>query len=74
MFFLIRHVFYLPYGFYFTYYKSNFYLLFFYLGFKKFSPVTTFFPVLDSNSFRAFLAMAPPFLLALAFWATPFAC
>jgi hypothetical protein len=43
------------------------------LGGKKFSPVTTFLPVLLSNSLRAFLATAPPFLLAWAFCCNPFA-
>jgi len=41
-------------------------------GGKKFSPVTTFLPVLDSNAKRAFFAIAPPFLPAMAFFLTPF--
>jgi len=36
-------------------------------GGRKFSPVTTDLPVLDSKSLRAFLATFPPFLLATAF-------
>jgi len=35
--------------------------------------VITDFPVLVSNSFLAFLATAPPFLLAFAFSDNPFA-
>lgn len=51
------------------------YLSFFFIlaGVKKFSPVTTLFPVFDSNSFRAFFATAPPFLPALALLIKPFA-
>jgi hypothetical protein len=43
-------------------------------GGKKFSPVTTDLPVLDSNSLWAFFATAPPLLLALAFSVKPSAC
>ena len=49
----------------------NFFL--FFAGGKKFSPVTTLFPVFASNSFLAFLATVPPFLLATAFSFNPFA-
>lgn len=42
-------------------------------GGKKFSPVTTLLPVLASSSIRAFLATAPPRLLALAFSVSPVA-
>ena len=44
------------------------------VGGKKFSPVMTDLPVLRSNSLRAFLAILPPFLLAVAFFVNPFAC
>ena len=43
-------------------------------GGRKFSSVTTDFPVFASNSLRAFFATLPPFLLAFAFSVKPFAC
>ncbi len=53
---------------------QNYFSFFFSLpGGKKFSPVTTLFLVFDSNSFRAFVATAPPFLPALALSIKPFA-
>ncbi len=36
--------------------------LFFFCGGKKFLPVTTLFPVFDSNCLRVFLAIFRPFL------------
>jgi hypothetical protein len=53
--------------------SSYFNFLFFLATGKKFSPVTTLLPVLLSNSLRAFLATAPPFLPATAFCCRPLA-
>lgn len=51
----------------------HFNFLFCFDGGKKFSPVTTFFPVLFSNASLASFAIFPPFLPAIAFCFTPLA-